>query len=224
MCDQIKNALLKWHDEIVPVAINFDDSYFSIHDGLAETHYVFLEGNNLPNRFNDGFHVAELGFGTGLNLLACWNAWINSGQSTPLRFTSFEAFPMKLEDMKRSLKIWPELKKLSEKMLNQLEDGWEINTPTLQARIIIGDARKTVPNWTETANAWFLDGFSPAKNPELWGKDLMKSVASHTAIRGTLSTYTASGFIRRNLQNAGFTVERVKGFGPKRHMSIGLKA
>lgn len=109
-------------------------------------------------------------------------------------------------------------------MLNQLEDGWEINTPTLQARIIIGDARKTVPNWTETANAWFLDGFSPAKNPELWGKDLMKSVASHTAIRGTFSTYTASGFIRRNLQNAGFTVERVKGFGPKRHMSIGLKA
>ncbi len=108
-------------------------------------------------------------------------------------------------------------------MLNQLEDGWEINTPTLQARIIIGDARKTVPNWTETANVWFLDGFSPAKNPELWGPALMAEVAHHTNPGGSCATYTAAGFVRRGLQEGGFKITRGPGFGRKKHMTQGIK-
>jgi tRNA U34 5-methylaminomethyl-2-thiouridine-forming methyltransferase MnmC len=222
MSDQIKNATLEWRDGIVPVATNFDDPYFSIHDGLAETRHVFLGGNNLPARFREGFHIAELGFGTGLNLLASWQAWIDAGQTTPLQFTSFEAFPMTLNDMQRSLGAWPELSTLAAEMIRKLRDGWEIDTPTLRARIIIGDARQTVQNWGASADAWFLDGFSPAKNPELWDADLLRDVAEHTATGGTFATYTAAGFVRKNLTDAGFDVDRVSGFGRKRHMSVGV--
>ena len=87
--------------------------------------------------------------------------------------------------------------------------------------MIVGDARVTLPDWSDRADAWFLDGFSPAKNPELWSEDLMAEVARHTAPGGTFATYTAAGFVRRGLQAAGFQVERAKGYGHKRHMSRG---
>jgi tRNA U34 5-methylaminomethyl-2-thiouridine-forming methyltransferase MnmC len=90
--------------------------------------------------------------------------------------------------------------------------------------VICGDARVTLPEWTGRADAWFLDGFSPAKNPELWSDELLKSVASHTAPGGTFATYTAAGHVRRALSDAGFHVERRPGFGRKRHMSAGVLA
>jgi len=222
MSNQLKNANLIWRDNVLPIARDFDDPYFSLNDGLAETKHVFLAGNDLPNRFEDGCHVAELGFGTGLNLLACWDAWLKAGFETPLKFTSFEAFPMRPKDMKRSLAIWPDLTPLAEEMLDHLSDGWAIRTKTLDAEIIIGDARETVPTWDGSADAWFLDGFSPAKNPELWEPALMQSVADHTRPNGTFATYSAAGFVRGNLTDAGFAVERIQGFGRKRHMSVGV--
>lgn len=224
MSDQIKNATLEWRDGIVPVATDFDDPYFSIHDGLAETQHVFLGGNELTARFRPDFHVAELGFGTGLNLLACWQAWIDAGHTTPLRYTSFEAFPMTPDDMAQALKPWADLSGLATEMIESLRQGWRIETPTLNARVVIGDARETVPNWDGVADAWFLDGFSPAKNPELWDAELMQAVADHTAKDGTFATYSAAGFVRKNLSDAGFKVERIKGFGRKRHMTIGVRS
>ena len=89
--------------------------------------------------------------------------------------------------------------------------------------VLFGDARKTLQNWQGQADCWFLDGFSPAKNPELWGADLLKSVYDHTANGGTAATYTAAGFVRHNLELAGFTVKRSKGFGRKRHMTQAVK-
>ena len=223
MSDQIKSASLEWRDGDVPVALDFDDPYFSLNDGLSETRHVFLSGNNLPARFLAGFHVAELGFGTGLNLLACWQAWIDAGHQTPLQYTSFEAFPMTLSDMARALALWPTLCDLADEMLRQLAQGWVIETPTLSARIVIGDARETVPCWDKQADAWFLDGFSPAKNPAMWGAELMRAVGDHTVDRGSFATYSAAGFVRANLAAAGFDVERVAGHGRKRHMAIGVK-
>jgi tRNA U34 5-methylaminomethyl-2-thiouridine-forming methyltransferase MnmC len=223
MSDQIKSASLEWRDGVVPIALDFDDPYFSLNDGLAETRHVFLKGNGLPERFGAGFHVAELGFGTGLNLLACWRAWIDAGHNTPLSFTSFEAFPMALDDMARALTAWPELDDLSQVMLEQLRDGWNVETPTLRAQVLIGDARGTLPVWDGRADAWFLDGFSPAKNAELWGADLMVAVGDHTAEQGSFATYSAAGFVRNNLDVAGFDVERIAGHGRKRHMSVGVK-
>ena len=223
MTDQIKLAKLEWRSGTTPVATQFDDPYFSDDNGLAETGHVFLSGNDLPARFTSGFHVAELGFGTGLNLLAAWQAWLLSGQTTPLTYTSFEAYPMDISSMQKALSNWPELAGLTDEMLAQLEIGtFEINTPSLTAKIVIGDARHTLPEWQWRADAWFLDGFSPAKNPELWGQELMQAVADHTKPRGTFATYTAAGHVRQSLATAGFTVTRVTGFGRKRHMTIGI--
>ncbi len=223
MTNQIKLAKLAWRNGTTPIATQFDDPYFSVDNGLAETAHVFLAGNNLPARFTQGFHVAELGFGTGLNLLAAWQMWLKSGQSGRLIYTSFEAYPMDMSSMRKALSHWPELNDLAQKMLEQLaSDHFEVNTPTLCAKIIIGDARKTLPAWLGQADAWFLDGFSPAKNPELWEPTLMQAVADHTNPRGTFATYTAAGHVRQSLARAGFTVTRVTGFGRKRHMTIGI--
>ncbi|MGB0912991.1 MAG: FAD-dependent oxidoreductase, partial [Phaeobacter italicus] len=105
MADQ--QARLSWRDDSIPVSDQFDDPYFSIQNGLAETKHVFLMGNGLPERFSSGFHIAELGFGTGLNMLAAWRAWEETGQAGPLRFTSFEAFPMEPADMAKALEAFP---------------------------------------------------------------------------------------------------------------------
>ena len=96
-----------------------------------------------------------------------------------------------------------------------------VNGPDFELRVIIGDARTTLPNWTDEADAWFLDGFSPAKNPELWEEGLMKAVGAKTKSGGTFATYTAAGHVRRALADAGFEVQRVPGFGRKRHMTVG---
>lgn len=223
MSDQRKHTQLEWRDGTIPVATRFDDPYFSIDNGLAETQHVFLAGNGLPARFTNGFHIAELGFGTGLNLLAAWQIWLSSGQSGCLNYTGFEAYPMDIPSMRKALGNWPELNKLAEMMLSQLASGnFEIRTPTLSANIIAGDARTTLPAWKGKADAWFLDGFSPAKNPELWEPRLMQAVADHTGPGGTFATYTAAGHVRQSLAKAGFTVTRVSGFGRKRHMTTGI--
>lgn len=215
MTDQ--QAEVDWRDGGVPVSLQFDDPYFSLEGGVAETRHVFLGGNDLPARFRDGFHVAELGFGTGLNFLVTLQAWRDAGIAGKLRFTSFEAFPMAQADLARALAHYPDL-----------PAGILLNVPVsagasgddFDLTIVAGDARETLPAWDGRADAWFLDGFSPAKNPELWGADLMAQVAAHTADGGTAATYTAAGFVRRGLADAGFTVHRRKGFGRKRHMTV----
>lgn len=219
-----QSAELIWRDGTIPVSTRFDDPYFSLENGLNETRHVFLEGNDLPARFVEGFHIAELGFGSGLNLLAVWQAWEAVGMETPLNFTSFEAFPMSATEMRRAHEAFPELAPFAER----LSAAWE-EDPTLatldgvNARVILGDARETLAQQDWQADAWFLDGFSPAKNPELWDADLMQTVGDHTKTGGTCATYTAAGFVRRGLEDAGFTVERVPGFGRKRHMTVGVK-
>ncbi|QBF33112.1 tRNA (5-methylaminomethyl-2-thiouridine)(34)-methyltransferase MnmD [Thalassococcus sp. S3] len=218
---QDQRADITWRDGQVPVSTRFDDPYFSLENGLAETRHVFLAGNDLPARFRDGFQIAELGFGTGLNALTVAQAWADAGAPGRLRFTSFEAFPMHAEDMADALSAFPELAAPSERLLENwragerridLGGGIELN-------VIEGDARETLRAWRGRADAWFLDGFSPAKNPELWGADLMEGVARHTAPGGTAATYTAAGFVRRGLEEAGFAVSRVPGYGRKRHMT-----
>lgn len=217
--DQAQKADLVWEDG-APISTRFADPYFSASDGLAETRHVFLGGNGLPDRFEAGFHIAELGFGTGLNLLAAWKMWEECGMTTPLHFTSFEAYPMDPSEMAQALAVWPELADHADRLL---AGGLQFETDTLRLDVIIGDARETLPDWSGQANAWFLDGFSPAKNPELWSEDILQAVGDHTAPLGTFATYTAAGHVRRALSQAGFTVTRPKGHGHKRHMSAGVK-
>lgn len=221
---QDQTADLIWREGDVPVSVRFDDPYFSLDNGLAETRHVFLGGNDLPARFRDGFHVAELGFGTGLNLLTALTAWRASGCAGRLCFTSFEAYPMAPQDMRRAQGRFAELAGVAA----ELAPYWQgrsqrISLPDLEFTLIEGDARETLNPWQETADAWFLDGFSPAKNPEMWQPDLMAEVARHTVVGGTAASYTAAGFVRRGLEAAGFCVTRGQGYGRKRHMTMARK-
>ena len=215
---------LDWRDGVIPVSRRFDDPYFSLQDGLAETRHVFLAGNGLPQRLCDGFHIAELGFGTGLNMLAVLEAWRASGQDGTLRYTSFEAYPLPAEDIARALAHFPQAEAFAGDFLAHWAAGARrFALSGLQVEVIVGDARKCLPDWQGRADAWFLDGFSPAKNPEMWSADLMADVARHTTPGGTFATYTAAGHVRRALADAGFTVTRQPGHGRKRHMTTGTR-
>lgn len=213
---------IDWRDGQVPVATRFDDPYFSLAGGLAETRHVFLAGNDLPARFAPRFHIAELGFGTGLNMIAALIAWRATRLPGPLTYTSFEAFPLTINDTRRALSAFAEALAIAEPLFDQWSHG-RIVADGLDATIIYGDARTTLPAWAGAADAWFLDGFSPAKNPELWSDTLLAEVGSHTRPGGTCASYTAAGHVRRALTAAGFTVTRTPGFGTKRHMTSGVR-
>jgi tRNA U34 5-methylaminomethyl-2-thiouridine-forming methyltransferase MnmC len=215
-------ASLAWREGGVPVSTRFDDPYFSLADGLAETRHVFLAGNDLPARFAPGFSVAELGFGTGLNMLATLIA--AGGQAGPIRYTSFEAYPLTAAQIAQALAAFPEARAVADPFLAAWGAGQTgFSLGPLQVRVILGDARDTLPAWEGAADAWYLDGFSPAKNPELWSDALMAQVGTHTAQGGTFATYTAAGHVRRALGAAGFAVQRRQGHGHKRHMTAGTK-
>jgi tRNA U34 5-methylaminomethyl-2-thiouridine-forming methyltransferase MnmC len=221
--DQHQTADLNWRDGKLPVSNRFDDPYFSLQNGLDESRHVFLAGNNLPARFQPDFQIGELGFGTGLNMFATLQQWRKAGIKSRLHFTSFEAYPMTASDMDKALSAFPEIHQIAKPFLSEWCKGArKIKTDDLCAEIIIGDARQTLPQWNGKADAWYLDGFSPAKNPELWGDDLLQQVANHTAVNGTLATYTAAGFVRRSLAGAGFNVTRTTGFATKRHMTVAV--
>lgn len=217
-------AQLEWRDGKIPISTQFDDPYFSLDNGLAETRHVFLDGNDLPSRITQPFEIGELGFGTGLNFLTLWRAMLASETLGPVTFTTFEAFPMPVDAMETALAAFPEVAELAVPFLASMRRGAvEHDFGAIRLRIILGDVRQTLPATTLHADAWFLDGFSPAKNPEMWGADVMNEVGKHTKTGGTAATYTAAGHVRRALEDAGFEVTRVPGFGRKRHMTRARK-
>lgn len=208
---------LDWREGGVPVSARFDDPYFSLAGGLEETRHVFLAGNGLPDRLRPGFHVAELGFGTGLNCLA-----LAQIARVPVVMTSFEAWPMRPDQLEQAHAAFPELADLAA----QLRAGWggaAIQVGMVELRLILGDVARTLPVWDGRADAWFLDGFSPAKNPGMWRDEVLGHVGRCTAAGGSFATYTAAGAVRRALAAAGFDVARRPGFGRKRHMSVGTR-
>lgn len=214
-------AGLDWRGGIVPVSRQFNDPYFSLAGGLEEARHVFLAGNGLPGRLRNGFQIAELGFGTGLNLLATHLA--NPGMA--IRYTSFEAYPLSAGDIAKALAAFPEALAVAGPFLQAWQAGLRrFEVGQIAVEVVVGDARDTLPDWPGRADAWYLDGFSPARNPELWSENLMAAVARHTAAGGTFATYTAAGHVRRGLAVAGFAVERRTGFAGKRHMSAGALA
>ncbi len=220
---------LRWLDDGTPFCERFDDAYFSQSNGRDETRAVFLSGNGLPERWvgTQSFVIAELGFGTGLNFfetLAQWRA--HAGANSRLRYVSFEQFPVGANEMVRALEPWPELLPVARNVLACWPVGARsisMDLGTVQLELIAGDARKSVTEWLGQADAWYLDGFSPAKNPQMWDARLMDQVFAHTVPGGTFSTYTSAGWVRRNLKAAGFRVTKVPGYGPKRDRLEGVK-
>lgn len=211
----------------IPISDRYDDPYYSLDNGLAETRHVFLDGNDLPARFGAPLQIAELGFGTGLNFLATVQAWEAAGRPGPWHFTTFEGFPLTPDQAATALDAFPEVADLTQPLLkiwNATMQGPVTYANGITLEVITGDVRDTLPTWEGRADAWYLDGFSPAKNPDMWEPALMQAVGDHTAPNGTLATYTAAGHVRRGLEDAGFTITRTPGFGRKRHMTRGVKA
>ena len=220
-----------WDANDVPRSLVFDDPFYTKAGGQAETAYVFMDGNGLPERWTStaNFSIAELGFGTGLNFLETWRNWIAvRSPSQQLVFTSFEAYPISADDMARALAPWATLKPLGEALISRWQEPprlpafWQMDEQT-GLRIIPGKAEVTVARWDGLADAWYLDGFSPARNPDMWSPDLMQQVYDHTAANGSFATYTAAARVRRNLEAAGFTVTKRRGFAGKREMLLGRK-
>ena len=222
--------MLDWHENNLPVSTRFDDPYYSKQDGRAETDHVFIKANKLPERwpFLQRCVIAELGFGTGLNFLETVRQWQHlKPDLAKLHFISFEQYPLSRSDMEKALSVWPELDPLT----MQLLEHWSTDEHMMSAEVFdgvfltvhFGDANVLLPRQIMLADAWYLDGFSPAKNPELWNETLLSEVFQHTAVNGTFATYTAAGFVRRNLEKAGFEVNKVRGFAHKRDMLSGSK-
>ncbi len=221
---------LDWDESGQPRSVPFGDQFYSREDGRAECAHVFIAGNGLPSRWmtTTRFHIAELGFGTGLNFVETWRQWIATRQpGQHLNFTSFEAWPMAAEDMARALSRWPDLAPLTDAFIAMWRQSGPDNDiePDSQTtlKVVQGQSLETVCLWNESAGAWYLDGFSPARNPDMWSAELMQAVYGHTRPGGTFATYAAAGWVRRNLAAAGFTVERRPGFGSKREMLCGVR-
>ena len=215
----------------MPYSNEFGDYYYSKSDGRLECDHVFIDGNDLKNRFasSDRFVIGELGFGTGLNFLETLRQFKQyADQNAKLDFHSFEINPLDAATIQKALKIWPEL----DHELTQLLTVWpevfekdhvlEIDK-NVNLHLHIGDVNDTLPKQSFLANAWYFDGFAPARNESMWSLDLMQEIAHHTQTDGTFSSYTAAGWVRRNLADAGFNVQKAKGFAGKRDMICGIK-
>lgn len=208
-----------------PLATDYGDVYFSAEDGLAETRAVFLDGCGLPQAWagKSVFTVAELGFGTGLNALALWDLWKREGPSTGrLHFVSIEKHPFSREQAQRALADWPELAPLAEQLLAQwpcaLKGAHRLRFDDDRFAITIfhDNADAALPQIEADVDAWFLDGFAPAKNDAMWNPSVFDEMARLSKPGARVATFTVAGHVRRSLQGAGFTVEKKPGFGRKR--------
>lgn len=230
----ITTAQLDWNEDGAPISKQFDDVYFSRHSGIDETRYVFLEQNKLPERFaaldsveTSHFHIGETGFGTGLNFLCAWQLRDEIAPLCHLQFTSVEKYPLSLEHLEKALTNWPELAPYSRQLLALypvLVRGWH-RISFIEARVdlnlFIGDVIEGFNTQKAQVDAWFLDGFAPAKNPDMWSAELFNELVRLGKPGTTVSTFTAASLVREGLKTAGFEVTRVKGYGRKRHMLTG---
>lgn len=222
---------LVWEKGNIPYSEAYGDHFYSGNNGRDECHHVFVEGNNLPQRLpgSECFTIAELGFGTGLNFLHTWDYWRKiRGKQQVLNFVSFERHPLDGSSINRGLSQWPELENLTGNLLDfwgtrtKITDIWQVDhQTTLQVYYL--EANAGIDLWSGNADAWYLDGFSPAVNPDMWSAGLMEKLFRHTKTNGTFATYSSAGWVRGNLADAGFEVMRVPGHGKKRHMSVGIK-
>lgn len=217
---------IEWREDGTPVARAFGDVYFSAQDGLAETRAVFLKGCGLPEAWagRAQFTVAETGFGTGLNFLALWQLWREHRPNPQARlsFVSFEAFPLKAEDAARAFGAWPELQPLADQLLARWPGPvrgvrhLSFEADGIELLLHLGDIAQTLPESRFRADAWFLDGFSPAKNSGMWAGDIFPLIAARSAPGARAATFTVAGDVRRGLAEAGFEVRKAEGHGRKR--------
>ena len=278
----ISRAQLDWDEKGLPRSVQFNDKYFCQENGYRESIHVFCGGNHLGERFekmdaSDGktFVIGETGFGTGLNFLSAWQLFDQSApKDAKLHFVSLDQFPLSPDDLRKALKLWPELEIYSQLLTAQYADitadQFQISfqegrvtltlvfdhvvsalekmrqdfrvwrSASLQSPVLAQRTNQYASLRSSTAprisskhespvcadqfqmDAWFLDGFDPAKNPDMWAPEVFQAIACLSDSGTTVATFTSAGFVRRSLMEAGFNMERAKGFGRKRHMLKGV--
>ncbi len=238
------NPVLQWSQAGLPVSTQFNDPYFSLKNGLAESDYVFIQHNQLGERWakwHGPFCIIETGFGTGLNFLATWRAFQHrhkqhrptTQDDTWLHFTSIEKYPLNKEQLTQALALWPKLADLTEALLEQyplLTSGFHhLRWPEqrISLTLVFADVHDALKQLTGPVHAWYLDGFSPAKNPAMWADELYQQMRHlsrnpQPGKEASVATFTAASQVRRGLQGAGFKVHTPQGFGGKRHMLAGV--
>lgn len=237
----IQHAKIHFNQENTPVSDKFDDVYFSNQDGLAETHYVFLEGNQLWERWVNyqeaHFVIAETGFGTGLNFFAVTTLFREFRQKHPdsplkrLYFISFEKYPLLLDALQQAHLAYPQFSHLAQHLqqnwLNPIQGCYRFHFDETTLDLWFGDVAENLPQLGDYMNgkidAWFLDGFAPSKNPDMWNEQLYQQMFCFTKLQGTFATFTAASAVRKGLENAGFNMTKRKGFGKKRECLSGQK-
>ncbi|WP_151805937.1 FAD-dependent 5-carboxymethylaminomethyl-2-thiouridine(34) oxidoreductase MnmC [Acinetobacter bereziniae] len=236
MSNAIQTADLDWQcvDGIeVPISKQFGDVYFSKDNGLLETRHVFLNGNDLETRLGalrdfEYFCVGETGFGTGLNILALWQLWqqVRPDNHSHLHVISVEKFPLSKQDLIRALAVWSELKGFSQQLIEQyplpIAGCHRLNFPEARFSIDLwlGDAHDVFPLIAKThpVNAWFLDGFAPSCNPDMWEANVLNNLIRLSDIGTTFASFSVAGVLKRGLTQHGITISRPCGFGHKREM------
>ena len=237
----IQHAKIHFNEENTPVSDKFDDVYFSNQDGLAETHYVFLEGNQLWERWVNyqevHFVITETGFGTGLNFFAVTSLFREFRQKYPdsplkhLYFISFEKYPLPLDTLQQAHLAYPQFSHLAQHLqqhwLNPIQGCYRFHFDETTLDLWFGDVAENLPQLGDYMNdkidAWFLDGFAPSRNPDMWNEQLYQQMFRFTKPQGTFATFTAASAVRKGLENAGFNIKKRKGFGKKRECLSGQK-
>ncbi|MBQ8706807.1 MAG: tRNA (5-methylaminomethyl-2-thiouridine)(34)-methyltransferase MnmD [Succinivibrionaceae bacterium] len=241
-------ARIDFTDPQNPRSLIYPDIYFSASGLREETLHTFIRGNNLKARLEDAseqrrdgsqtpavFTIAETGFGTGSNLIVLLEAFrdlLKRGRIR-LRYVSFEKHPLTLEDMKKAQDAFCLDHQIAGMMLEAYAGldfakpatGFDLPDLHTQVNLYLGDIRDRLPefagNWRHAVNAWFLDGYSPSCNGDLWNDDLYRAMAKTAAGDCTLATFTVSGRVRRGLAAAGFAIQKRPGYGSKREMTVG---
>ncbi|MDI9818875.1 MULTISPECIES: bifunctional tRNA (5-methylaminomethyl-2-thiouridine)(34)-methyltransferase MnmD/FAD-dependent 5-carboxymethylaminomethyl-2-thiouridine(34) oxidoreductase MnmC [unclassified Legionella] len=237
----IETADLAWRDGL-PFSRLFDDIYFSTENGLQEADHVFIQGNNLLERWRnlteDTFVIAETGFGSGLNFLLTWSLWLKyAPKHTRLHFISCEKYPLTAKDLAQCLMLWPDLEEQAQKLLADypvLTPGFHylsFDDGRINLHLMLGDVEYCFNQLlscgepilerqlrTNPVDAWFLDGFAPVKNKAMWSESLFYMIGLLSKKETTLATFSSAGIVKKNLQAIGFDVNKIKGFAKKREM------
>lgn len=234
--NRIQTAELDWEfvDGIeIPISKQFGDVYFSKDNGLLETRHVFLNGNDLSERLAnlkdfEYFSVGETGFGTGLNILALWQLWrqVRPNNQSHLHAISVEKFPLSKADLIRALNVWDELKPLAEQLIEQyplpIAGCHRLTFPKehFSIDLWLGDAQEIFPSMAKTkaVNAWFLDGFAPSCNPDMWEQNVLNNIVRLSGYGTTFASFSVAGILKRGLKAHGIDISRPRGFGHKREM------
>ncbi|MDI7191430.1 bifunctional tRNA (5-methylaminomethyl-2-thiouridine)(34)-methyltransferase MnmD/FAD-dependent 5-carboxymethylaminomethyl-2-thiouridine(34) oxidoreductase MnmC [Leptospira santarosai] len=224
--------MLSWKNNSTPVSDRFDDIYFSPENGLEETKHVFIGGNDLPDRWRNSniqnsFCILELGFGTGLNFLTTWKEYLEHKNRFRLHFISIEKFPLDRKEISKALSSFSELDEIKREFLSYYQDlipgmnYFRFLKGRIHLTLFLGDVSDALCEISGKADAIFLDGFAPSKNPEMWEESVLKNLKNISKFGTTFSTFTVARTVRDSLSAAGFTLEKRPGFGRKREMLIG---